>query len=333
MPLNQKQFERLSVLHNLFSQKQCLSWEEMATACFRQLKLSQPPSRRTVYNDLAKLRMLGARFEKECGARGMEEKDRFRYEPGHFFSLHAVINPTDAELASEIKHLLSQFEQLPQFKGFEGLLLKIQQRVGIETNEGQTPVVIEKNDGYKGQNWVYDLYRAILGRQTLKITYQNFEGKQFVFSISPYTLGEANNRWFLIGWNAEQQKLNNLPLDRIRKVEPSIFAFVPCRLDLTAWYFPVIGYTRPEDGREEDVQIRVRKKRAYYVDTKPLHPTQRIVAQDDASITFSYRLIPNRELTASLLELGADAEVLAPAALREELIRLVRGMQAVYGLP
>jgi predicted DNA-binding transcriptional regulator YafY len=54
--------------------------------------------------------------------------------------------------------------------------------------------------------------------------------------------------------------------------------------------------------------------------TKPLHPSQRVVAtHPDGAVELDFRLIPNPELRTLLLGFGPDAEVLSPPALREEM--------------
>ena len=80
----------------------------------------------------------------------------------------------------------------------------------------------------------------------------------------------------------------------------------------------------------QQVRLRFTAERAPYVVTKPLHPSQSeaIVTAAGTEVCLQVRL--NRELTSLLLGFGADVEVLAPEALRENLRQVVQQMMRQY---
>jgi predicted DNA-binding transcriptional regulator YafY len=67
------------------------------------------------------------------------------------------------------------------------------------------------------------------------------------------------------------------------------------------------------------VRLRVWKPDAWYMASKPLHPTQERVADEKEWMEFTLTVIVNEELTQQLMTYGHRLEVLKPLSLRQEL--------------
>jgi predicted DNA-binding transcriptional regulator YafY len=93
-----------------------------------------------------------------------------------------------------------------------------------------------------------------------------------------------------------------------------------------------VGVTRRNDSEEMVVQFRVKLRRAYYVETKPIHSTQKKVNRDESIPfrTFEITVIPNNELIQQFLSFGADLEVVAPPVIREQIAEHYRKGAAFY---
>jgi predicted DNA-binding transcriptional regulator YafY len=63
----------------------------------------------------------------------------------------------------------------------------------------------------------------------------------------------------------------------------------------------------------------ISKQQLCYLETKPLHRSQRIISRDDDGGIVEFDLIPNYELEHAILALGEHAKVLAPASLRDKI--------------
>ena len=68
-----------------------------------------------------------------------------------------------------------------------------------------------------------------------------------------------------------------------------------------------------------------------YVETKPLHGSQKVVKRDDVGITVRLQVKVNYELQALLLSHGEGLHVRSPENLRENLHERIRKMGNIYG--
>ncbi len=326
MPLNQKQFERLECIHRLLAQGQRLTRQELQRACLDQLGLPQLPSDRTIKYDFRRLR-------DDFGA-PLVYRDKVYYY-SEAYSLHHVMSKDDARFVRETNALLSQFAALPQLQGLERIQLEIRERAGQKSGTAENLVQFDQGQGYAGLDKLGPLYEALKARRCLLITYRDFAGEITEHTVSPYVLREYNNRWYLFGWQHTAQKLYNLALDRIQKIEDSIFPYLPDRRDVARHLADMVGVTRQnDDAQPEEILLKVAKPRASYLTTKPLHRYQeRVAGQETAdALVFRYRLIVNSELIATILTLGPDAEVLQPASLRDRLRATIARMGACYSV-
>jgi predicted DNA-binding transcriptional regulator YafY len=246
------------------------------------------------------------------------------------YSLHKVLNENDAQFAQEIKNIMGQLATFPHIRGLEKIQLEIQQRFGEPSKSETSLVQFDQVEYYTGSDKLLPLYEAIKHKQSLNIKYCDFYEVTTYHTLSPYALREYNNRWYVFGWQHTSEQLYNLALDRIQVIEKSIFPYLPDRVSVANYLYDMVGVTRSPTDQPKEVLLRVRKPRAFYVTTKPLHRGQ--IVEDDSKefILFKYYLIINKELEAKILELGADAEVLAPAELREQVKTTVARMMETY---
>jgi predicted DNA-binding transcriptional regulator YafY len=319
MPLNQNQYGRLRVIHNQLIKGQKRNFDDLKNACMSELSLKELGDRTLKY-DIKRLR-------EEFNAPLVWKGGYYYYEED--YSLYDILNPEDVQFAHQMNTLLGKLAELPILKGFEDFQMKIRQRAGGDNND---LIQFDQVEQYTGKEYLPELYQALLDKRCLNITYRNFKGDESAHTLSPYVLREYNNRWYIFGWEHEQKCIFNLALDRILKIKPSAFHFLSDKDNVAAHLADLIGVTRPDGAEPQEVKIRVKKSRAPYLITKPLHKSQRHVPDPEKKdyLLFTFRLILNKELTASLLSLGTDAEVLAPAELREEIAGCARAMWEGY---
>lgn len=325
MPINRNKLGRLIVIHECLSTLRPHTWQQLADACEYRDLVRERPCRRTVIDDITDLReAFGAPIP--VGKRG-----GYRYERP--FSLFNVLNPADAALLHEGLALAREFSSLPQFRGLETVLRRFEERAGVAGTPRPPVVMFDQNEQYAGLGFLSVLYEAVRDARVVRIQYRNFAGQTFWYPFSPYLLRQFNLRWYVFGTvPAEGDRLLNLALDRIQTATPAPeLRFRPNPgVDFEAYFRDFVGVTHLADQPLTDVLLRVWKPRAFYVHTKPVHPSQAVLAESDDLIEFGYHLRPNPEWEARVLELGADAEVLSPDFLRERMREVVAGMGGRY---
>ena len=58
---------------------------------------------------------------------------------------------------------------------------------------------------------------------------------------------------------------------------------------------------------------------ANYLETKPLHPSQRVIMKREREVVFEWNVIPNYELETQLLSYADQCEIIEPLSLRRAL--------------
>jgi predicted DNA-binding transcriptional regulator YafY len=92
-------------------------------------------------------------------------------------------------------------------------------------------------------------------------------------------------------------------------------------LDWEEEYFAdIIGVTNFENESPVEIKLRFLNGRGNYVETKPLHPSQKPVSWiDSQTADVSLFVKVNNELEAMLLSYGKDLEVIEPKELKKRL--------------
>ena len=320
------QLERLILLHELLSTRFEYSLDDFARACETKLGDDNKPSVRTLYSDLERLR---EEYKAPLAPKNRQPKPYWYTRDD--FSLYGVFNKEDAALAKEAVALLKQVSYLPNFAGLEDVFLKFEQRARTADKAEKNVIQFEQNLGYTGLKWLSDIYKAIQQDRQVWVTYTGFGQPSATLSFSPYLLKEYNNRWHVYGPGAESLGLNSLALDRIDalKIRPDVLR-QPDSMDWDTHLADIIGFTHLTNMPLETWVLRVWLPRARYIYTKPLHTSQDKIAETDEFMDFKYQLRWNKELDAKILELGADAELLAPEKHRKRLANVVKAMSKRY---
>ncbi len=314
--------DRLMAIHEKLSSGQHYTFIELREACERSI--DQTISEKTLFNDLDSLRDLGALIPR----RNRSGRPYYYEEP---FSLHSALNPTDAALANEAVALIRRMNTLPHFDGLAEVMLKFEQQPGVIGKPKERVVDFEQNRQYKGLAWLSPLYKSIQADQLVLVQYTGFDQPTATLTFSPYLLKEYNNRWHVYGRGAESLGLDSLALDRIDTLNPlPSLRRQPNTVNWMTHLADVVGFTHLTNMPLETWLLRVWQPRARYVETKPLHTSQDKIAETDEFIDFQYHLRWNKELDAKILELGPDAELLAPPDHRKRFLKLVKKLVSRY---
>ena len=242
----------------------------------------------------------------------------YEYEDKSFSIYNIPLNDDEmAQLAQTIS-ILSKFEGMPNFDWVDDLIEHFKSSLNIPSTR-ETIVAFDENFDLKGRNWFAKLFSAIASQQALEIKYKPFGKTPINYLFHPYLLKQYNNRWFLFGCVEGYTSITNLPLDRIEEISPATIAYRPnTEIDFQEYFDDIVGVSKR--GNEiSTVLIKVANSLYPYIETKPLHGTQRVVSHEDNCTVIQIEVIINRELKQLLLSYGSGLAVLAPAPLKEEI--------------
>ncbi|RYY60759.1 MAG: WYL domain-containing protein [Chitinophagaceae bacterium] len=265
-------------------------------------------------------------------------KDRkfYSYSEDGFSITNAPINDADVEKMKEIVGMLKQFNGFNYFDEMSEMIAKLENNLNRSTNRSRDCIQFEDNKQLKGRQFITALYQAILNKTPLLLEYRSFNAtkpQQYIFF--PYLLKEYRNRWFVIGRMKKNDTLFTLALDRIVEFQELVKErFLDYGgIDFDRYYDDLLGVTKSPKDRARRVILFVEKQNAPYVLTKPIHPSQQLLKQDETGIIVRLDVVLNFELEREILGFGECMRVLAPKFLVEKIHRRISKMDRTYEKP
>jgi predicted DNA-binding transcriptional regulator YafY len=203
---------------------------------------------------------------------------------------------------------------MPQFEWVNELVPKLRQ--GMAAKEAVKTIIEFDNNPYlKGIEHLGPLHHAILYKKVLEISYQPYESESpLKITIHPYFLKQYNNRWFLFGYNPEREKYHwNLALDRIKNIQEIKGKYKKNTVINWSDYFEdIIGVTKPEDAPIEKIVLHFYGKTGKYIESKPIHGSQKSKWIDDETLEVTLGLILNYEFERFVMSYGESVKILKP---------------------
>jgi proteasome accessory factor C len=175
--------------------------------------------------------------------------------------------------------------------------------------------------------WADALEEAIAKRLEVRVEYRADATADAARKVlEPRIVFPRDGHWYLAAWNVEKGEEHLYRLDRIVQVVIGERAFGAHKGP------PVARYARSrlylESGTERAVQVRFRNVSARIAAER--WPDQ-ARAQEDGSVVVTARLTPGPYLHGWVLGFGGDAEVIAPADVREAFRSHVARLRGAYG--
>jgi len=250
------------------------------------------------------------------------DKKYYRYGEPNYSITNIPLTENDMGILSETVEMLKQFKDFSLFSELGGIIHRLEDKVYSEKTNQAAIIHLDKNENLKGLEFLDQLYQAILKKICLKINYQSFKAREPAeFIFHPFILKEFNNRWFLIGKKNQQQQVLTLALDRIVSVTLDLKTrYRNDNFNGDTYYKNTIGVTVLNEDSVEAVILKVDRRNAPYVLTKPFHHSQEILEKfKDGSVTISLTVHHNFELERLILGFGAAIEVVKPRRLRNRI--------------
>ena len=257
-------------------------------------------------------------------------KKAFRYKDKNYSIANHPLNVNDAEQLETTIAILSRYKHREDFSWLEELIPRMQQAFDLVADGENSIISYQENIDLKGIEYLSSLFNLIVKQNQIKIIYQPYDKPKEEFIINPEHLKQYNNRWFLFAYNPEFEFIFNFPLDRIEQIEELTESFEPLDINWFDYFYDIIGVTKPEDGKVEEIVLKFSEHRINYVLTKPLHGTQKPYRIDGSGNSIKIEVIPNRELYQSLLSFGRDVEVIKPQSVRDNLKTTIKDMNKKY---
>jgi predicted DNA-binding transcriptional regulator YafY len=248
------------------------------------------------------------------------KKCYYRYEDRDF----SIFN--NALSVEEVSKLRSTIEMLARFRDgsknawLEEVISNLEYRFGVK-GSGENVVSFEQNEQLRGLEFLGELIDSAIHHQPLRILYRSYYGIEHNTIVHPYHIKQFNNRWFLLGLEETDNgnRLTNKALDRIVKFSRANVSFIPnTEVDFREYFKDIVGVTVPKEHPvAEKVVLKFDAARFPYIVSKPIHPSQEVISEEDCTLQISVR--PNKELESRIFSYGPQVEVLEPEWLRQQI--------------
>ena len=249
------------------------------------------------------------------------KKKYYRYEDSLFSINQQPLSPTELTQLKDTIYMLNRFSGMPQFDWMHEVLARFESSFNLNGDVSNI-VSFQENPDLKGLCHFSDLFNAIVNKQVLQIKYKSFSKPLEELTLHPYHLKQYNNRWFLFGHKSDIEDmdvLTNLPLDRIESFSVVNETYIEnMEVDFLDYFYDIVGVSVPNNKQKEKILLKAHGKAKHYIETKPLHASQKINVDGEYSI-IELNIVPNYEFETILLGYADEVEILEPSFLKERI--------------
>lgn len=227
--------------------------------------------------------------------------------------------------------LLYQLKGTKLFDQFENAINKLIEGYRISKVLGKSErqlLQVEEPTKYLEKPWLELLLHAAVEKNALKITYQAYGKESKLHIFSTYLLKEYRNRWYVVGFSDRASDIIILALDRIIEIEKSAEKYISTEDFIPEDYFRFsFGITQISDAKPENIELVFSKSQANYINSQPLHQSQKLIEENVNSIVYGYQVYITQELIMTILSFGSQVTVKKPAKLKklisQEILKMV----------
>lgn len=176
------------------------------------------------------------------------------------------------------------------------------------------------------------LLEAMQENRAVTITYCRFGNMDsHTFTIEPYCVKLFENRWYVLAHNALYDDIRIYGLDRIEYLEITKDTFkLPKNFSASDFFYNYYGIVTDKNIKAERIVIRVYEEHIPYINSLPLHHSQRVLANKGEYADIELYLAPTYDFVMRLLHVGAMIEVISPASLRNTVSKWISDMHNLY---
>lgn len=183
-----------------------------------------------------------------------------------------------------------------------------------------------------GREHLTDMLEAMKDNRVINITYKAFtHDKPYTFRIEPYCVKLFQKRWYVLAHNAKHNDIRLYALDRVNEVEITKEKFkIPKNFNADEYYLNAFGIVIDPEEKPTTIVLRAYAEHKHYLNTLPLHHSQRMIEDCDEYADFELYLSPTYDFVMQLLHVGAMVEVIKPTELRKTMKGWISEMYELY---
>ncbi|GIV38335.1 MAG: hypothetical protein KatS3mg033_0135 [Thermonema sp.] len=316
-------------------------------------RTDRPYSLSSFEKDLRVMReQFGAPIEYHHERRGyfygekLKKSGKVLYEEDRTYRLAALsLSKQDLQSITLIEGLLEGFRHQPFFHAFSQAIDKVLDAVQISKqiptrldNRRLSFIQTDEPEFVKGRELLGELAAAIQNHRQVQFEYMKFKSEESSRrTLHPLLLKSFKNRWYLVGYEERKGRIATFGLDRVlpgslRLLDAEALDAEKLQFDPEEYYRYCYGVTRNPEDKPKRVLLACTPLLGKYLETRPLHHTQRITEKNEVFWEIEYRLIINQELLYELLSMSPDVQVLKPKKLKRAVVETLEKTLSLYRL-
>lgn len=230
---------------------------------------------------------------------------------------------------------ISQYKEYPLFKEISNAVKKVIDGSNInpktkELFEKEALIETEKHLPINGIEMIIEILEAISQRKVVELKYKKFNDKTFKnYKIKPILLKEDKQMWYILGVNAEKDRLNTFALDRVHSLIIKDEEFDQIEFNSEEYFKYSFGVT-VSDGEPMEVVISFDPNSGNYLRTLPIHNTQEIIEDSEKRFVIKVKVIPSYEFYSKIYSYCCDATILQPPQIKYQFSKSFEKALANY---
>ncbi len=234
---------------------------------------------------------------------------------GRGLNLYYIVNPEDLEGNGLNTWLIENFS-------LNSIL--------AENSEIADKILLE--DIPSGREHLATVLSALRTEKTMLMSYRSFVGRGFAaVEVEPLCVKLFKRRWYVLvnvpAWNA----MRILSLDRVTELHLTGNSYeYPDGFSPEEFFAPYFGIICGTGEKPEDITLRAYRELPGYLNSLPMHHSQRVIEQTENHTDYQLHVAPTFEFIQEILLHGDQLEVIAPQGLRTKVSDLTTNMQNLY---
>jgi len=328
MPKNKEALSRYRIINRCFRDYGYVTLRKLEEKCYEAF--DHEIATRTLEKDIHDMR-----YDRNLGYYAPIEYDRLRsayfYDDPDYSIENFPLSNHDLEALTFASAMLDQYRNMEIISDFSGAVQKIMDAMKIRRSLAKEPgrqcVGFENFPVIKGSEWLTVILDAILERKVLSLEHQRFDSPdEHHHIVHPYYLKEYRSRWYLVGYQPVNGRIQTYGLERIRELMVlKNEQFIDIGFNPVQYYHNTMGVI-VTDEQPEHIVLRFTERQGKYILTQPVHQSQEILSDSPDSVVIRLYLTPTYEFISQILGWGPDVEVVEPAGLRNKVKQLLGEM-------
>ncbi len=267
------------------------------------------------------------RMEHDAPIKYSKANGGYYYEDPDYTMADIPLTSDDMEAIEFAAKTLLQFKDNELFKQFGSAIDKIADRVTVsKSHDAESYVQFETTASSGGSEFLSDLLGAIKQNFVIEFDYGKFTEESFSRRrVLPLLLKQYRNRWYLVCFELEKKAYRTFGLDRIDDLILTNDVLArPSDFNPDNYFKYSVGITSGNQVPER-VTIKASALAAKYLDSLPIHSTQKVINMlSDGSFEFELKVVVTEELIREILSYGGAIKVVEPLSLKKEIQQRAR---------